>query len=202
MDDWEDDRLGRKVSRVVILLLMLMMLRYIVGSSLPRPGEYCARTASRAWYSMVQPDAAWYSLVQPGTAWYSLVKPGTAYYSLVQPGTAWYSLVKIGSPFGPLFEYFGSPSKMGTVPPPLPHLPQDAEWRVGLGDGEGEQQHCDELLADVMTSSLLSTVSESEEGCTGEVGDRPWWFGQLDLADLASVDPGRGRAAEASRGNC
>ena len=111
-------------------------------------------------------------------------------------------LLKIGSPFGPLFEYFGSPSKMGTVPPPLPHLPQDAEWRVGLGDGEGEQRHCDELLADVMTSSLLSTVSESEEGCTGEVGDRPWWFGQLDLADLASVDPGRGRAAEASRGNC
>ena len=91
---------------------------------------------------------------------------------------------------------------MGTVSPPLPHLPQDAEWRVGLGDGEGEQRHCDKLLADVMTSSLLSTVSESEEGCTGEVGDRPWWFGQLDLADLASVDPGRGRAAEASRGNC
>ena len=89
MDDWEDDRLGRKVSRVVILLLMLMMLRYIVGSSLPRPGEYCARTASRAWYSMVQPDAAWYSLVQPGTAWYSLVKPGTAYYSLVQLGQNW-----------------------------------------------------------------------------------------------------------------
>ena len=48
-----------------------------------------------------------------------------------------------------------------------------------------------ELLEDVMTSSLLSTVSESEEG-SGEVGDRPWWLGQLDLADLASVDPGRG----------
>ena len=49
-----------------------------------------------------------------------------------------------------------------------------------------------ELLEDVMTSSLLSTVSESEEGCNMEVGDRPWWLGQLDLADLASVDPGRG----------
>ena len=48
-----------------------------------------------------------------------------------------------------------------------------------------------ELLEDVMTSSLLSTVSESEEG-SGEVGDRPWWLGQLDLADIASVDPGRG----------
>ena len=48
-----------------------------------------------------------------------------------------------------------------------------------------------ELLEDVMTSSLLSTVSESEEG-SGEVGDRPWWLGQLELTDLASVDPGRG----------
>ena len=48
-----------------------------------------------------------------------------------------------------------------------------------------------ELLEDVMTSSLLSTVSESDE-CSGEVGDRPWWLGQLDLTDLASVDPGRG----------
>ena len=27
-DDWEDTRLGRKLSRVVMLLLMLMMLRY------------------------------------------------------------------------------------------------------------------------------------------------------------------------------
>ena len=50
-----------------------------------------------------------------------------------------------------------------------------------------------ELLEDVMTSSLLSTVSETEEGCSGEPGsDRPWWSGQLDLADLAEVDPGRG----------
>ena len=50
-----------------------------------------------------------------------------------------------------------------------------------------------ELLEDVMTSSLLSTVSETEEGCSGELGsDRPWWSGQLDLADLAEVDPGRG----------
>ena len=47
-----------------------------------------------------------------------------------------------------------------------------------------------------MTSSLLSTVSESEEGCAGEVGDRPWWLGQLDLADLASVDPGRGNVLQ------
>ena len=68
MDDWEDDRLGRKVSRVVILLLMLMMLRYIVGSSLPRPGEYCAQTSSRAWYSLLQPGTTWYSLVKSGTA--------------------------------------------------------------------------------------------------------------------------------------
>ena len=50
-----------------------------------------------------------------------------------------------------------------------------------------------ELLEDVMTSSLLSTVSETEEGCSGELAsDRPWWSGQLDLADLAEVDPGRG----------
>ena len=49
-----------------------------------------------------------------------------------------------------------------------------------------------ELLEDVMTSSLLSTVSESEDGCGVEASDRPWWLGQLDLADLASVDPGRG----------
>ena len=49
-----------------------------------------------------------------------------------------------------------------------------------------------------MTSSLLSTVSESEEGCfTGEnMADRPWLLGQLDLADLASVDPGRGRVLQ------
>jgi len=41
-------------------------------------------------------------------------------------------------------------------------------------------------------------VSESEEGCfTGEnMADRPWWLGQLDLADLASVDPGRGRVLQ------
>jgi len=44
-----------------------------------------------------------------------------------------------------------------------------------------------ELLEDVMTSSLLSTVSEEE----GE-GERPWWLGQLDLADLVEVDPSRG----------
>ena len=50
-----------------------------------------------------------------------------------------------------------------------------------------------ELLEDVMTSSLLSTVSETEEGCSGELAsDRPWWSGQLDLADLAEDDPGRG----------
>jgi len=51
-----------------------------------------------------------------------------------------------------------------------------------------------ELLEDVMTSSLLSTVSEGEEGwgvATGE-DSRAWWAGQLDLQDLAEVDPGRG----------
>merc|ERR1719474_1827693 len=38
-----------------------------------------------------------------------------------------------------------------------------------------------------------SAVSETEEGCSAELGsDRPWWSGQLDLADLAEVDPGRG----------
>ena len=28
------------------------------------------------------------------------------------------------------------------------------------------------------------------------MADRPWWLGQLDLADLASVDPGRGRVLQ------
>ena len=62
-------------------------------------------------------------------------------------------------------------------------------------DGEGYSdivtRYSPELLEDVMTSSLLSTVSESEEG-SGEVGDRPWWLGQLDLTDIASVNPGWG----------
>ena len=45
-----------------------------------------------------------------------------------------------------------------------------------------------ELMEDVMTSSLLSTVSEGEEGWAGGDQDtRPWWQGMLDLKDLEEV---------------
>ena len=53
-----------------------------------------------------------------------------------------------------------------------------------------------ELLEDLMTSSLLSVVSEEsgEEGGAGagQQSLAPWWFGLLDLTDLQLVDPGRG----------
>jgi len=55
-----------------------------------------------------------------------------------------------------------------------------------------------ELLEDVMTSSLLSVVSEESEDKLScgrinnfELGE-PWWSGLLDLDDLCQVDPGRG----------
>merc|ERR1712117_103599 len=51
-----------------------------------------------------------------------------------------------------------------------------------------------ELLEDVMTSSLLSVVSEESEDQlgSGRIIDTPWWSGLLDLDDLCEVDPGRG----------
>ena len=54
-----------------------------------------------------------------------------------------------------------------------------------------------ELLEDVMTSSLLSVVSEESEdqfSCGGGARpDTPWWAGLLELhPDLVQVDPGRG----------
>ena len=48
-----------------------------------------------------------------------------------------------------------------------------------------------ELLEDVMTSSLLSVVSEESEEQT-TYRDIPWWQGLLELEDLELVDPGRG----------
>merc|ERR1712117_871139 len=48
-----------------------------------------------------------------------------------------------------------------------------------------------ELLEDVMTSSLLSVVSEESEEQT-TYRDVPWWQGLLELEDLELVDPGRG----------
>ena len=48
-----------------------------------------------------------------------------------------------------------------------------------------------ELLEDVMTSSLLSVVSEESEEQT-TYRDVPWWQGLLELEDLELVDPGKG----------
>ena len=44
MDDWEDDRLVRKVSRVVILLIMLMMLREAIIQKIPKFYEIISQT--------------------------------------------------------------------------------------------------------------------------------------------------------------
>merc|ERR1719471_559895 len=53
-----------------------------------------------------------------------------------------------------------------------------------------------ELLEDVMTSSLLSVVSEESEDqfSSGQLqrSETPWWSGMLELEDLVLVDPGRG----------
>ena len=54
-----------------------------------------------------------------------------------------------------------------------------------------------ELLEDVMTSSLLSVVSEESEDPFSSGSGRsetPWWTGLLELNDLVSVDPGRGES--------
>ena len=56
-----------------------------------------------------------------------------------------------------------------------------------------------ELLEDVMTSSLLSVVSEESEDqfSSGQLqrSETPWWSGMLELEDLVLVDPGRGTGA-------
>ena len=51
-----------------------------------------------------------------------------------------------------------------------------------------------ELLEDVMTSSLLSVVSEESEDQFSSLtrADTCWWAGLLDMQDLVLVDPGRG----------
>ena len=51
-----------------------------------------------------------------------------------------------------------------------------------------------ELLEDVMTSSLLSVVSEESEDQFSSMTrtDSAWWSGLLELEDLQLVDPGRG----------
>ena len=50
-----------------------------------------------------------------------------------------------------------------------------------------------ELLEDVMTSSLLSVVSEESEDLVSPRSEAPWWSGLMELdPDLTKVDPGRG----------
>jgi len=50
-----------------------------------------------------------------------------------------------------------------------------------------------ELLEDVMTSSLLSVVSEESEDLVSPRAEAPWWTSLLELdPDLTKVDPGRG----------
>ena len=50
-----------------------------------------------------------------------------------------------------------------------------------------------ELLEDVMTSSLLSVVSEESEDLVTPRTETPWWTGLMELTpDLVKVDPGRG----------
>ena len=63
--DQEDDRLGRKVSRVVMFLLMLMMLELLDHPCLAQV-NIVLQGLGTAWYSLMQRGTAWYSLVQPG----------------------------------------------------------------------------------------------------------------------------------------
>jgi len=50
-----------------------------------------------------------------------------------------------------------------------------------------------DLYEDLMTSSMLSVVSEESETPCGDITGPVWWTGLLDLSDLARIDPGRGK---------